>query len=169
MDEVERFYSKIKINKQTGCWEWLGGTFTNGYGVFKAKRKTWRAHRYSYTISKGKIPENKILHHKCENKLCVNPKHLEPITILEHPKISTNHNTNKTHCIRGHLLSGKNLYITPSSGKRVCSKCSSESKKKFLQNNPGKSTEYNYRWRAKNREKWDQYMREYYKKHKLTN
>ena len=166
MSDGERFASKIKLNKKTRCWDWIGGPFTHGYGVFKAKGKTWRAHRFSFVLLKGEIPEGKILHHKCENKLCVLPEHLELVTLRQHPKISTKHNTNKTHCIRGHPLSGSNLYVKPN-GKRQCSKCHKDRSAIFLKQNPGKSKEYTYRWRKKYPERYAAYMAKWWMKKSL--
>jgi len=40
--DLERFYSKIKFNEETGCWDWIGTTLQRGYGHFKLKRKIWK-------------------------------------------------------------------------------------------------------------------------------
>ncbi len=168
MDGEERFYSKIKFSGETQCWLWKGTKFSSGYGAFKIKGKTWRAHKFSYILFNGKIPEKLILHHKCKNKLCMNPKHMELVTPKKHTRVSTDHNYNKIHCIRGHLLSGHNLYIQPSSGKRQCRICQHNQQKKFLQKNPHKYSEYANRWRSKNRKKWNEYMKNYYQKRKLS-
>lgn len=68
---AERFWSKVD---QTGdCWLWTGGRFTVGYG------KLWPdlyAHRVSYELHHGPIPDGMLIDHVCHVLLCVNPAHL---------------------------------------------------------------------------------------------
>lgn len=62
----------------TGCWSWGGGSHDrDGYGVFKHKGKMWKAHRVSYEIWVGPIPDHHVVRHRCDNPPCVNPSHLE--------------------------------------------------------------------------------------------
>jgi hypothetical protein len=73
---MDRFNAKIKTGN--GCWEWLGGS-TRGYGMFNSDRPTrkyLRAHRLSYEIAYGKIPQGNHVLHKCDNSICVRPDHL---------------------------------------------------------------------------------------------
>lgn len=72
-----RFWSKVDVQDNHACWNWLAATFTNGYGAFgvtSGKMKT--AHRVSYELVHGKIPEGMVVMHTCDNPLCVNPSHL---------------------------------------------------------------------------------------------
>ncbi len=73
-DVVERFWEKVK--KQDGCWEWQSGARGGGYGGFKIDGRAWLAHRVSWIINYGNIPEGLNILHKCNNKNCVNPNHL---------------------------------------------------------------------------------------------
>ena len=121
----KNFYSKIKI-LPNGCWEWQAKIHNpTGYGHLFINRKTFLAHRISYILHKGTIPNGLVVNHLCRNRKCVNPNHLEVITLKENilkgfsiPAI----NSRKTHCIRGHPLIGDNLYITPK-GRRQCKEC----------------------------------------------
>lgn len=69
-----RFWSKVK--KGTGCWLWQASTFGNGRGQFRVGGRSVAAHRYSFIITKGPIPEGKEVCHTCDNPICVRPSHL---------------------------------------------------------------------------------------------
>ena len=75
MSIVERFYSKWEYNPPTGCWLWNGGV-VDAHGTMSYKGKVHRAHRLSYEIHFGEIPEGMVVRHKCNIKPCVNPDHL---------------------------------------------------------------------------------------------
>lgn len=125
----ERFWSKVSPEPNTGCWLWAGDT--NGkYGSMgiceNGKMHRVYAHRLSYELYIGPIPDGLQIDHKCRMKFCVNPDHLRPVTVLQNimhtpPGIRGN-NQIKTHCKRGHPFTGTNLRFDPI-GRAVCREC----------------------------------------------
>jgi hypothetical protein len=76
----ERFWPKVE--KTGTCWLWGGARDRGGYGVFENQK----AHRVSYVLSGGTIPEGLQLDHLCFVRHCVNPEHLEPVTAKENTR-----------------------------------------------------------------------------------
>ena len=70
----ERFMEKV--NKTSTCWLWKASLNRLGYGQFSINNKMKKAHRYSYELFVGEIPEGMKVLHKCDIRNCVNPKHL---------------------------------------------------------------------------------------------
>jgi transposase len=80
----ERFLRNVDKNGQNGCHIWKGSIIPiSGYGRMKVNGKAIRAHRLAYVLFKGPISEDKIIMHKCNNVLCVNPDHLKEGTNAE--------------------------------------------------------------------------------------
>ena len=70
----ERFWSKV--NKTPDCWLWTAARNVDGYGYFRVSGITRRAHRFSYELHFGKIPDGMQVLHKCDTPACVCPAHL---------------------------------------------------------------------------------------------
>ena len=74
---INNFYRFVVQDKMTNCHEYIGGKDKDGYGLFNLyNNKQIRAHRYSYELNCGKIPNGYNVLHKCDNPSCVNPMHL---------------------------------------------------------------------------------------------
>lgn len=70
----ERFWEKV--DKSGGCWLWTAGIYKDGYGQFQYKLKMVAAHRYSWELHFGEIPEGLQVLHKCDTRNCIRPEHL---------------------------------------------------------------------------------------------
>lgn len=120
-----RFWTKVDKGALNDCWVWTGYLSPAGYAMVKAGDVRRAAHRVAYELLVGPIPEGLTLDHLCENPPCVNPAHLEPVTAGVNNLRGNSPwalNAKKTHCKRGHPLSGDNLMIG-TGGRRRCRTC----------------------------------------------
>lgn len=122
----ERFWSHV-VKLSCECWFWAAGISKNGYGVFDGH---FSAHKFAYELVKGKVPDGLQLDHKCHNRFCVNPDHLEPVTASENvkrgllPELTRQMMLSKTHCPQGHPYDLFNT--TFYHGRRYCKTCNNE-------------------------------------------
>lgn len=119
----ERFWSKVAFTES--CWLWNGARTTQGYGRFNVSRGPVPAHRWSYEFCVGQIPEGLTIDHLCRVRYCVNPDHLEPVTIrtnILRGEGIAGRNSRKTRCLDDHPFSPENTYVRPR-GSRVCRIC----------------------------------------------
>lgn len=88
-DVMDGFWRRVR--KSEGCWRWTGPTIMEGrFGTIMAwvegKRVLMSAHRYSYVLHHGPIPEGRIIRQTCGHGLCVNPAHLGLLTARVEPE-----------------------------------------------------------------------------------
>ena len=72
----ERFWDSIQYEPNSGCWLWFRQLARRGYGRFRNNQRFILAHRYSYELHKGPIPDGMYVCHHCDTPACVNPLHL---------------------------------------------------------------------------------------------
>lgn len=111
--------------KRKGCWVWTRATDQNGYGRTNVAGQSMGAHRATYSLMVGPIPAGHHVHHVCQNKPCVNPTHLQPITPADHNRLRV-----RTHCLHGHEFDSVNTYRTPA-GSRACRKCTARRQREY--------------------------------------
>lgn len=120
LSPLQRFWDRVS-RKSDGCWIWTGYVINSGYGQFCYKGRQGLAHRVSYEMNVGVIPDGLVIDHLCCVKLCVNPDHLEAVTYKENNDRAGYYNANKTHCDQGHEYTDENTRRYP--GRRYCRAC----------------------------------------------
>jgi hypothetical protein len=123
-----RLMRKRRVD-ENGCWIYTGFCDRDGYGYMREYGKAWKVHRWIYTRVIGPIPEGYQIDHLCKVTSCFNPFHLEAVTPRENTLRSDSlsaQNARRTHCRKGHPLTGTNLLIeTGRTGgpQRRCREC----------------------------------------------
>ena len=136
----ERFWRKVVIDGESGCWVWTGYRNEGGYGYFNVTHsKKALVHRHAYEVLTGPIPWRMQVDHVralgCTSRACCNPRHLECVTPRENlrratlfpPPLAAVHRA-KTHCPQGHPYCGENLIVRY--GRRYCRECNRDEKRR---------------------------------------
>lgn len=141
----ERFWSKVKRGKlpyetldRAHCWEWTGAHKPSGYsqmyvGLTADNRPVMMlAHRVAYELMRGPIADSLVLDHKCRNRGCVNPFHLEPVTGKENTKRGFESRGKADACRKGHPFNELNTRYRERNGvqERICRTCVRERRQK---------------------------------------
>lgn len=122
--DLARFEAKFEPEPMSGCWLWLAAVDYNGYGRFYINGSVHRAHRVAFAHFIGPIPEGLEIDHRCRQRCCVNPDHLEAVT---HQQNMHRGDTvcaglaERTHCKSGHRFTKENTHVYK--GARYCRAC----------------------------------------------
>ncbi len=114
------------------CWDWEGSVDSKGYGQLQLDhitRKKTGAHRVSWTIHFGEIPEGFVVRHKCDNPICARPEHLELGTQSDNMQDASKRGrlntwaSKVTHCPQGHEYDEKNTEVRYKKNGRTARRC----------------------------------------------
>jgi hypothetical protein len=78
-----RIDAKVHEEPTTGCWLWGGSISQNGYGRVSVNNRNSYVHRVMYEEHHGPVPDGFHVDHKCRNRACCNPDHLEAVLPIE--------------------------------------------------------------------------------------
>lgn len=121
----DRIFLRTELD-DFGCWVFGGAVHSGGYGVVNVKGKIHFAHRVSFVALVGEIPDLLLLDHRCRDRLCVRPGHLQPVTNRENTWGRGEYASGapmRSHCPLGHEFTEENTYWRPDGAGRACRAC----------------------------------------------
>lgn len=98
---VDDFEKKLVRITESGCWIWVGGLNSNGYGIFSYNGKQLKAYRFSFELHNGPIINGLYVCHRCDVPACVNPNHLFLGTNKDNTLDSVKKGRHKNPCFTG--------------------------------------------------------------------
>ena len=120
----ERFWSKVDLAPNGSCWLWMASIDDKGYGTFWWNGAVRKAHRTAYVTLAAEVPDGLVLDHLCRVRRCVNPAHLEPVTVGENNRRGLKPYGLRTECKRGHdITDPANVYVSPDGRRSRCRIC----------------------------------------------
>jgi hypothetical protein len=127
VDPVVRFARFVE--RSDGCWLWRGARGGTGrrYGRFKLDGASWPAHRVAYLLFAGPVPDGCDVHHRCGERCCVNPAHLELMVHSVHSGLHDRANRHKETCPRGHPYDA----VRSGDGARLCRRCAAAATRRW--------------------------------------
>lgn len=122
---IRSLFAQVRATER-GCWEWIGYRDRDGYGVANVAGQRYRAHRVFFESFVSRLDPGLVIDHLCRNAACVNPMHLEEVTIATNTLRGVGpsaENATVTHCPQGHAYTEENTYLDATSH-RHCRTCS---------------------------------------------
>jgi hypothetical protein len=131
----DEFWASVQRRGDIDCWPWVGRIDHKGYGEYRpyfgGREYSLRAHRVSYELLVGPIPDGLVIDHLCRVRNCVNPAHLEPVTNQENVRRGFAAEQRST-CRNGHPYE-PGSYRLRSGRWRICRACEVERKRRFVE------------------------------------
>ena len=75
-----KHHKLVRHNAESGCWEWIGATSSDGYGRVRFRGRRTGLHRITFQVQNGEVPDDMVIDHVCRNRKCCNPAHLRCVT-----------------------------------------------------------------------------------------
>lgn len=129
--------NRFVLDETTGCWNWMGVITRTGYGQIKYHCRPVQVHRLAAHLwLRFPMDDPRCVCHKCDNRRCLNPKHLfigtHSDNVMDSVRKGRHRSTRKTHCPQGHAYSSTNTWLDPKrNNARKCRICNKENQQRL--------------------------------------